>query len=69
MILEEPVKVGEIYLLLNKIIWLLFFFKKIMFFYLLLKVAVWQALNAYCFNDAIFLAERLFAEGNYKFYQ
>eukprot|EP00111_Clytia_hemisphaerica_P019211 TCONS_00056726-protein len=26
------------------------------------KVAVWQALNSYCFNDAVFLAERLYAE-------
>ncbi|XP_065655837.1 cell division cycle protein 27 homolog isoform X2 [Hydra vulgaris] len=27
-----------------------------------LKVAVWHALNAYCYKDAIFLAERLYAE-------
>ena len=26
------------------------------------KAAIWHALNTYCFTDAIFLAERLYAE-------
>ena len=33
------------------------------FFFFFFQVAVWQALNSYCFNDAVFLAERLYAEG------
>lgn len=30
-----------------------------------LQAAVWQALNHYAYLDAVFLAERLYAEGNF----
>lgn len=34
-----------------------------MFFSLHLQAAIWQALNHYAYRDAVFLAERLYAEG------
>ena len=33
------------------------------FFSLYLQAAIWQALNHYAYRDAVFLAERLYAEG------
>ncbi|OWK13863.1 CDC27 [Cervus elaphus hippelaphus] len=33
-----------------------------MFFFLYLQAAIWQALNHYAYRDAVFLAERLYAE-------
>jgi len=35
-------------------------------FYILsfLQASIWHALSHYAYDDAIFLAERLFAEGN-----
>uniref|UniRef100_A0A8C8ZAA6 Cell division cycle 27 n=1 Tax=Prolemur simus TaxID=1328070 RepID=A0A8C8ZAA6_PROSS len=37
-----------------------------MFFLLHLQAAIWQALNHYAYRDAVFLAERLYAEGLQK---
>lgn len=34
-----------------------------MFFSLYFQAAIWQALNHYAYRDAVFLAERLYAEG------
>ena len=34
-----------------------------------LQAAIWDALNHYSFGDAIFLAERLYAEGMYPPFQ
>lgn len=36
--------------------------------FLALQAAIWQALNHYAYRDAVFLAERLYAEGvcNYQ---
>lgn len=31
--------------------------------FLHLQAAIWQALNHYAYRDAVFLAERLYAEG------
>jgi len=33
-----------------------------MFFFLYFQAAIWQALNHYAYRDAVFLAERLYAE-------
>uniref|UniRef100_A0A2K6LWM8 Cell division cycle protein 27 homolog n=1 Tax=Rhinopithecus bieti TaxID=61621 RepID=A0A2K6LWM8_RHIBE len=39
-------------------------------FFLHLQAAIWQALNHYAYRDAVFLAERLYAEGKaYKAYR
>uniref|UniRef100_A0A2K5JEM0 Uncharacterized protein n=1 Tax=Colobus angolensis palliatus TaxID=336983 RepID=A0A2K5JEM0_COLAP len=35
-------------------------------FFLHLQAAIWQALNHYAYRDAVFLAERLYAEGLQK---
>lgn len=32
-------------------------------YFSLLQAAIWQALNHYAYRDAVFLAERLYAEG------
>jgi len=32
--------------------------------FLFLQASIWHALSHYAYDDAIFLAERLFAEGN-----
>ena len=34
---------------------------------LYLKASIWHALHHYAYSDAIFLAERLYAEGNPTF--
>jgi len=58
MIIQEPVQVN-IVILSRKKQWIN---KIINFSY---KVAIWTNLNFYAYEDAIFLAERLCAEGIY----
>ncbi len=41
---------------------------KLLKFLLFIKAAIWHALNHYAFNDAAFLAERLYAEGKCVFW-
>ena len=34
-------------------------------YFVFLQASIWHALSHYAYDDAIFLAERLFAEGNF----